>query len=105
MIETFHSLLRITVMMLSIVAITKYRHMFNRMERIGLSLAGGCGLLTIDVIWEQERSPFYGWIPMLFTLGVALFLVGLLRRKGRHDLANQAANREAASYLKARGKL
>jgi len=105
MIETFHSLLRICVMMLSIVAITKYRHMFNRMERIGLSMAGGCGLLTIDVIWEQERSPFYGWIPMLFTFGVALFLVGMLRRKSRHDTVNQVAAREAAHYLKARGKI
>jgi len=105
MIETFHSLLRIAVMLLSIVAITKYRHMFNRMERIGLSLAGGCGLLTIDVIWEQERSPFYGWIPMLFTLGVALFLVGLLRRKGRHDLNNQAQKAHASAHLRARGKL
>ena len=105
MIETFHSLLRIGVMMLSIVAITKYRHMFNRMERIGLSFAGGCGLLTIDVIWEQERSPFYGWIPMLFTLGVALFLTGLIRRKGRHDLANRQQVSGAETYLKARGKL
>lgn len=105
MIETFHSLLRIAVLALSFIAITKYRHMFNRMERIGLSLMGGCGLLTIDVIWEQDKSPFFGWIPMLFTLGAVLFLSGMIRRKGHHDRMNTAANRQAAEYLRGRGKL
>lgn len=103
--DMLNSALRIAVLVLATVAVTRFQASFNLLERIGLSLMGGCGFLTIAVIWELEASPFYGWVPTLFTLGSVLFLAGLLHRKSRHERANQQAAQDAATYLHGRGKL
>ena len=87
--EVVNSFERVAVLALTCVAVTKYRHMFLRVERIGLGLMGGCGFLTIGVIWESQDSPFDGWASSFFTFGAVLFLSGMLLRKGRHDRANQ----------------
>jgi uncharacterized membrane protein YesL len=100
-----HSILRLALMALSIGAITKYRNMFILLERIGLSMMGGCAFLTIDVIWMREDSPFDGWATSMFTLGGVLFLTGLLYRKNKHQLANERQVRQSRAYLKARGKI
>lgn len=103
--DLLNSIARLVVMGLAIVAITKYRHLFNQAERIGLSFMGGCSFLTIAVIWERQNSPFDGWASTLFTVGAVLFLSGLLRRKGKHDRANRAAVEAAGRYLAGRGKI
>lgn len=103
--ELVNSVCRLAVMGLSIVCITKYRHMFILPERLGLSFMGGCSFLTIGVIWERQNSPFDGWASALFTIGAALFLAGLLHRKGRHDQINAEAVRRSRAYLEGRGKL
>jgi len=103
--EILQTVSRLAVTALTIVALTRYRHMFIRIERLGLGFMGGCGILTIGVIWEQDHSPFSGWIPTLFTLGAALFLGGLLHRKGKHENANATAVEEARRHLIERGKL
>ena len=100
-----NSLFRVAVMGMTVVALTKYREMFNRAERLGLSIAGGCSFLTVGVIWERTASPFDGWASMLFTFGVLLFLCGLLWRKGRHYRANGTGREEARRYLESRGKI
>lgn len=99
-----NSILRLILMGLAVVAITKYRHMFLRDERVGLGIMGGCAFLTIGVIWERQNSPFDGWATSLFTFGAVLFLNGLLRRKSRHDRANEAQLKVAEAWMKGRGR-
>lgn len=99
-----NSLFRFVVLVLAVIAITKYRHMFLRVERIGLGLMGGCGFLTIGIIWEGKESPFDGWASSFFTFGAVLFLSGMLWRKGRHDRANEAQLKVAQSWMKGRGR-
>lgn len=103
--DILNTLFRLAVMVLAIIAITKYRHLFNRLERIGLSFMAGCAFLTIGVIWEGPESPFDGWASTIFTLGAVLFLSGMLIRKGRHDQANAAQVIAAHDHLVKRGKL
>lgn len=103
--DILNTLFRLAVMVLAIIAITKYRHLFNRLERIGLSFMAGCAFLTIGVIWEGPESPFDGWASTIFTLGAVLFLSGMLIRKGRHDRANATAVGIARQHLQRRGKL
>ena len=97
-----NSLFRVAILLLAVIAITKYRHMFIRLERIGLGLMGGPGFMTINVIWERENSPFDGWAAALYTLGAVLFLTGMLWRKGRHDRNNHRQLIASQAWMKGR---
>lgn len=99
-----HSVFRLAAMGLAIVAITKYRDMFNMAERIGLSLMGGCAFMTIGIIWEREHSPFDGWASSLFTFGFVLFMSGLLHRKGKHERANAKQRAMGREWQAQKGK-
>lgn len=85
--DIFNSGLRIVCMVLAVTAITQYRGYFNRTERIGLSFASGTAFMTIDVIWYQKDSFMY-WSGSAFTLGVCVFLWGMIQRKGVHKRNN-----------------
>lgn len=99
------TLLRLVLTAIVIVKITRFRDTMNAMERIGLGLMGSGSFLTVGVIWERTGSPFEGWAATILTLGAVLFLIGRTRRDWIHAQANRAADREARTYLKARGKL
>lgn len=68
----------------------RFSHLFNAFERWGMSITGGCSLLTITVIWDAERSPFDGWATSLFSLGVLLYFLGRSSRHWRHERNNAA---------------
>lgn len=95
---------RVIVMALSIFGTLHFRHLFIKVERIGLSVVGSCGLLSVDVIWAKQQSPFY-WSTSFYTFGMILFLTGLMVRKYRHDRANKQAAHQAREYLRSRRKL
>ena len=82
-------------------------HMLNMVERLGIGLMGGCGLMTTAVILDNDAhgTPFDIWAGAGFTIGGALFFSGFVFRKLRHDRANDAQIAVAKAHLQARGKM
>lgn len=104
-VEVIHAFLRLLLTAIVIVKVTRFHATLNTVERIGLGMMGGSGLLTVDVIWQRTDSPYYEWAPVFFTLGAILFLGGRAWRDRRHEQRNAEARRHARDYLQARGKL
>lgn len=86
--DILNSFGRLLLTCVSVVLITKYRHMTIAVERVGLAMAGSGSFLTVGIIWERNGSPFEGWSITLLTYGMVLFLSGAAYRKWRHDRAN-----------------
>jgi hypothetical protein len=83
-----HSLIRLVLTVIVVVKITRFRDTLNRVERFGLGVMGGCGILTLNVIWERQQSPYDGWATTLFSFGAILFLAGRTYRDWKHQRAN-----------------
>lgn len=110
MIDPFiilNSLVRVIIMLLIAYKLMVFHEMLNRVERVGLGIAGGTGFLTIPVIFAAGtfRTPFDGWAGMMFSTGFLIYLCGRMSRHIRHQRANSRAAADASGYLKSRGKL
>ena len=90
----------------AVIAFKLYRFydFYERDERFGLGVAGGCSLLTVPVVTQGPASPFAGWSGMLFAFGVLIYVGGRLRRQFRHERANREQLRIAREYKETRGK-
>ncbi len=103
----FSAVARFGFALLLAFVLIKVGHLLNLVERIGIGLMGGSGLLTVAVILDIDShgTPFDGWASALFTLGGILFFPAFVYRKLRHERVNEKAVSEAAAYLKSKGKL
>ena len=99
-----NSVARIGIMLIVVYKLTRYRERFICPERIGLSMAGGAGFLTIPSIWSVDQSPFEGWAAALFALGFFIYLCGRLSRNIRHERNNRAAIAAAQARFERRGQ-
>lgn len=100
-----HIIANVSMVIIAVFMLSRWRDVYNASERVGLGLIGGCGLMRVNVIWEVGRSPFYQWAPTLMTVGFALLLAGRAWRDWGHEWRNDRANRQAGAYLRAKGKL
>jgi hypothetical protein len=87
--DILNSLARLAITAILIWKLVRFPGLFNAWERYGMSIAAGCSVLTVTVIWEAQRSPFDGWATTLFSLGVLLYFIGRTTRHWRHERANQ----------------
>lgn len=104
-LDIIHAVCRLILTAIIVVKITRFGETLNPVERVGLGMMGGAGLLTIGVIWERQESPFADWSPLIFTIGAILLLAGRTWRDWRHEHRNITARQQARDYLQARGKL
>ena len=95
--DILNSLGRFVLTVIVIYKVTQLRPTMNVIERVGLGLVGGCGFLTIGVIWERD-GPFEGWASTMMTFGCILFLGGRTWRDLRHQRANDAMARMAGRW-------
>lgn len=103
--ELLNSLGRLLLTLIVVVKVTRFGTTLNAVERIGMGFMGGGSLLTINVIWERQASPFSDWSTTLITYGAVLFLCGRTWRDWRHEHRNIRAIEQARLHLKSRGKL
>jgi hypothetical protein len=89
---------RLGIMLIVAWKLTVWRSWFNATERVGMAVAGGTGFLTIPAIWGAEHDPFADWASSLFAVGVFIYFCGRLLRHRKHDIANEAALRQAHEY-------
>lgn len=57
-----------------------WHRMSNGTERVGLGLLGAGCIMTIGPILMQHGSPFENWSPLLFRVGIAILMIGHMRR-------------------------
>lgn len=103
--ELLNSLGRILLTIIVMVKVTRFGETLNPVERVGLGMMGGGSLLTVNVIWEHQASPYSDWATSLVTYGAVLFLAGRTWRDWRHEYRNITARQQARAYLQSRGKL
>lgn len=103
--EILNSLGRILLTIIVVVKVTRFGLTLNPIERAGLGFMGGGSLLTVNVIWEHQASPFSDWATTLVTYGALMFLFGRTWRDWRHEHRNITAREQARKYLQARGKI
>lgn len=87
----------------AVFILSNWRERYIAVERFGIGLTGGAGLLRIDVIWSSTSSPFYEWAPTLMTAGFMLFLFGRGWRDWRHTHNNRRQVEIAEAYFRAKG--
>ncbi|MEO7467814.1 MAG: hypothetical protein ABIV36_12425 [Sphingobium limneticum] len=87
--DILNSLARVAITLILVWKLIRFQGLFNAWERTGMSIAAGCSLLTVTVIWQGQRSPFDGWATTLFSIGVLLYFIGRMTRHWRHERANQ----------------
>ncbi len=83
--------------------LTVWHHCFNKMERLGMGMAGGAGFLTIPAILQAPGNPFDGWAMALFRLGVFIYFVGRTLRYHKHKRNNDAMIAEAQARRAQKG--
>jgi len=86
----------LTVMMA--LCVVWFSDWLTKLERLGMGVMGGCGLLTVPVIYttfQGTTSPYDGWASLLFTLGAVLFFMGWMQRKRAHMRNNAMTVKEA----------
>lgn len=98
--DIINSIMRVGIMLIVAWKLIRFFHLFNSWERWGMSIAGGCSLLTVSVIWGGERSPYDGWATTLFSFGVLLYFIGRTTRHWRHERNNQAMVLAARRHMK-----
>jgi len=103
-LEYANAVIRVMLALAAIVMVARWRERFVLGERMGLSLVGGSGLLTANVVLERQMSPYDQWAPLLFIIGVTLVFWSSMSRIYRHEAANKAAIRGAIAHFKARGE-
>ncbi|BBD98055.1 hypothetical protein SAMIE_1015560 [Sphingobium amiense] len=92
--DILNSLARLMIAAILIWKLIRFPALFNAWERYGMSVAAGCSILTVTVIWEAQRSPFDGWATSLFSLGILLYFIGRATRHFRHQQRNEQFARE-----------
>lgn len=92
--DVLNSLARLAIAGIIVWKLLRFPGLFNAWERAGMSVAAGCSILTITVIWEAERSPFDGWATTLFSVGILLYFIGRSTRHFRHWQRNEQFARE-----------
>lgn len=94
-------ILRLTLTGCIAYELVRYGPMLNAGERFGLGLAGGSAFMTLAVIQDVERegTPFDTWAGMLFSLGLAVYLIARQLRLHRHEKANQEAVEQAREHF------
>ena len=100
--DILNSLMRVGIALIIVWKLYRFNALFNFWERYGMSIAGGCALMTINVIWDGERSPFDGWASFLFSFGVLLYFIGRMSRHWRHERANWRMTQNARDHKRAR---
>lgn len=93
--------LRLAIVVLISVKVTRFGHMLNFLQRLGLGLMGGSGFLTIPVILDvyKEGTPFDIWAGMAMSFGIGLYLWGTILRNARHDKRNEEALAAARAHF------
>lgn len=61
------------------VKLAVWHRMFNATERFGLGLLGAGCVMTIGPI-VASGGPFENWAPILFRVGVAILMIGHMKR-------------------------
>lgn len=92
--DILNSLARLAITVILVWKLVRFPQLFNSWERYGMSIAAGCSVLTITVIWEAQRSPFDGWATTLFSLGIFLYFIGRMTRHWRHEKIGEQFARE-----------
>lgn len=103
--ELVNSLGRLLLTVIVVVKVTRFGTTLNVTERLGMGLMGAGSLMTINVIWERQASPFSDWSTTIITYGAVLFLAGRTWRDWRHEHRNITAREQARRHLQARGKI
>lgn len=101
--SVLHTLASVFMFSAAVFILSNWRDRYIALERFGIGLTGGAGLLRIDVIWSMGASPFYEWAPTLMTVGFAMFLFGRAWRDWRHTHNNRRQNEIAEAYFRAKG--
>ena len=102
-----NSVLRLALTMLLTYKIIKHGHQLIPLERVGMGMMGGGGLLSVPVIMgnaNDTTTPFDGWSTSVLTIGALLYFSGRLTRHIRHERNNKRAAQQARDYLASRGK-
>lgn len=93
--DLLNILFRLGIIAIVIFKLWRLYDHYNREERFGLGVMGGCVLMTIPVILQGPASPFSEWTGTLFALGVLVYLVGRVRRTMLHMQRNKDMIRRA----------
>ncbi|MET0363016.1 MAG: hypothetical protein ABW169_00040 [Sphingobium sp.] len=92
--DILNSLGRLAIACIFAWKLLRFFSLFNAWERWGMSVAAGCALLTITVIWEGQRSPFDGWANTTFTFSILAYAIGRASRHWRHERNNELQIRQ-----------
>ena len=90
-------------MMMLACAVVMFNHWLTKLERLGMGIMGGTGLMTVPVIYYtalHQETPYDGWAASLFTLGAITFFAGWMHRKWRHDVNNRAQIQIAREHFR-----
>lgn len=93
--DVMNVLFRLGILSVVIVKLWRFYDLYNREERLGLGVMGGCVLMTIPVILHGPASPFNEWAATLFAFGVLSYLLGRLKRTLVHNQRNREMVRQA----------
>lgn len=96
--------LRLIVVALACVLITRLHDILNWRERTGAGIFGGAGFLTIGVIADvnKEGTPFDTVAGLVMSIGLALFLWGFLDRKLGHERRNRQQKEAAEQHFRSK---
>lgn len=100
-----HSIVSGALVLWSIGMLLLFKPRYNLLERLGLGLMAGGGILRVNVIMEMQGSPFFSWGPVVAISGALLLLMGRSLRDWHHEFANTVARWKAWRHLKRVGKL
>lgn len=95
-----HGCVSAALVIWSVGMLLMFKARYNFMERFGLGLMGGGGILRIHVIFEMQGSPFFEWAPVIAITGALFLLIGRSTRDWRHEFANWRQLRVANSWMK-----
>lgn len=91
--DIINSLARVAIGCILVWKIIRFGPKFNGWERYGMSLAAGCSILTVPVIWEGQRSPFDGWASSIFSIAMLCYFFGRFIRLRNHERINEEFGR------------
>lgn len=84
---------RLCILGVVVIKLWRFYDLYNREERLGLGVMGGCVMMTIPAILQGPSSPFSEWAATLFAFGVLCYLLGRLKRTLVHIQRNKAMGR------------
>lgn len=86
--DIINSLARLAIGVILVWKLMRFGRVLNVWERHGMSVAAGCSVLTIPVIWEMQRSPFDGWASSIFSMAILSYFFGRWIRLRNHERNN-----------------